>query len=338
MADAKGTEALSPARIVDDLWAALGTQALSAGIQLGVFDQIAGGKKAAKDIAKGCKASPRGINMLLDALTAMGYLNRKGENYGLEPISDKFLVRSKPSFIGDFALTTALTYSQWANLAEAVRSGKPIETVDQEERGKEFFPKLVPALFAGSYGASKAALAALPKKTVGGIKKVLDVAAGSGAWSIAFAEGNPDVNVTVVDLPEVTPITREFASKFGLTDQYEYKEGNLRELDFGRGAYDLVILGHIIHSEGEKWGKKLIAKSYRALKPGGLLLIAEMVPNDTRSGPKMPLLFGLNMLIHTTEGNVFTLKQYREWLKATGFSKVSTIEAPAPSPLILATK
>jgi 3-hydroxy-5-methyl-1-naphthoate 3-O-methyltransferase len=68
------------------------------------------------------------------------------------------------------------------------------------------------------------------------------------------------------------------------------------------------------------------------------LLIAEMVPNDTRTGPALSLLFGLNMLLHTEQGDVFTMREYRKWLKEAGFKKVTAIEAPAPSPLILATK
>ncbi len=149
---------------------------------------------------------------------------------------------------------------------------------------------------------------------------------------------SPDVRVTVLDYEEVTPVARRFAERFGVADRYDYIEGNLREIDFGRNRYDLVILGHIIHSEGEKWGKKLIKKAHRALTDNGLLLIAEMIPNDTRTGPPMPLLFGLNMIAHTEAGDVFTMKQYREWLKNAGFKKITTIDVPSPSPLILATK
>ena len=144
--------------------------------------------------------------------------------------------------------------------------------------------------------------------------------------------------MTTVDFPEMTPITRGFAEKLGVAGRYEYHEGDMRQVDFGQDFYDLVILGHIIHSEGEKHGKELIRKSYAALRPGGKLLIAEFVPNDARTGPSMPLLFGLNMLLQTEEGNVFTLREYRAWLKAAGFRKVTTVPVPAPSPLILATK
>jgi ubiquinone/menaquinone biosynthesis C-methylase UbiE len=219
-----------------------------------------------------------------------------------------------------------------------VRSGRPVEAVDKEERGREFFPRLVAAIFPMSFGAARATFTALPKNTNNRIKNILDVAAGSGAWSLAFAEALPDARVTVIDYPEVTLITRQFAERFGVGDKYKYIEGNLREVDFGRNLYDLVILGHIIHSEGENWGKKLIKKSYTALKDGGLLLIAEIIPNDKRTGPLIPLVFSLNMLLHTEQGDVFTMREYREWLKKAGFKKVKTIEVPSPSPLILATK
>ena len=144
--------------------------------------------------------------------------------------------------------------------------------------------------------------------------------------------------MTAADYPEVTAVARQYAGLFGVADRYDYLEGDLRQTDFGQKEYDVVILGHIIHTEGEEWGKKLIAKSYKALKPGGTLVIAEMIPNDTRTGPVFPLLFGLNMVLHTNEGDVFTMAQYKQWLKQAGFTSVKTVEADAPSPLILATR
>ena len=112
----------------------------------------------------------------------------------------------------------------------------------------------------------------------------------------------------------------------------------MREGDCGRDLYDRVILGHIIHAAGEVGGKELIRTSYAALRKNGVLLIAEHIPNDARTAPAMPLLFGLNMLVYTEHGNVFTLSEYRAWLKAAGFRKVKTVPVPAPSPLILAEK
>ena len=123
-----------------------------------------------------------------------------------------------------------------------------------------------------------------------------------------------------------------------MADRYDYVEGDLRQIDFGQKEYDVVILGHIIYTEGEKWGKTLITRSYKALKPGGTLVIAEMIPNDNRTGPMFPLLFALNMILHTSEGDVFTMAQFKQWLKQAGFTSVKTVEVQSPSPLILATR
>src|SRR5260370_1221861 len=130
-----------------------------------------------------------------------------------------------------------LSYKTWPGLVDAVRSGKPAQAVEAEERGREFFPKLVAGLFPLSFGSANTALAALPGKARNQIKTVLDVAAGSGAWSIPFAMNIPYSRVTVVDFPEVTPITRDFTAKFGVASSYDYIEGNIRKLDFRRNRY-----------------------------------------------------------------------------------------------------
>ncbi len=329
---------LSPAMVMGDINGAWRTQALAAAVQLGVFQHIAEGRRTAKEITAAAGASPRGMTTLLDALTAIGYLRKSGGRYGLAPVSAAFLVPGGKAYLGAFAQALSHTWDAWKHLSEAVRSGQPAETVNVAAKGKEFFPKLVGSIFPGNYAASTVAVSRFPEKERRKIHRILDVAAGSGAWSLAFAKAIPEARVTTLDFPEITPITRGYAEKLGVAARYEYLEGDLRELDFGRDSYDLVILGHIIHSEGEARGMELLKKSYAALRPGGKLLIAEFVPNDARTGPAMPLLFGLNMLLQTENGGVFTLREYRAWLKAIGFRSTSTIPVPPPSTVILATK
>jgi len=324
--------------VMEDLTGAWRARSLVAAVELDVFSQIAAGKRTVKEIGEAAGASPRGMASLLDALTAMGYLRKTGSRYSLQPVSAAFLVPGGRAYVGAIAHALSLTWDSWKNLTEAVRSGHSAETINVADNGKEFFPKLVASIFPGNFAASNAAVSRFPERERQKIHKILDVAAGSGAWSLAFARAIPQARVTTVDFPEMTPITREFAEKFGVAARYEYLEGDLRQADFGRDTYDLVILGHIIHSEGEKHGKELLRKSCAALRPGGKLLIAEYVPNDARTGPAMPVLFGLTMLLQTEEGNVFTLREYRAWLKAAGFGKVTTIPVPPPSTVILAAK
>ncbi len=333
----KKSEPVTPMKFMNDLWAARLSLTLIGAIEMDVFTLVAEGNRTAEAIAKALKAPKRGVERLLDALVGMGYLTRRGTQLGLTKVADTFLVRTKHTFIGAMADESRITLPGWMRLAEVIRSGKSIEQVDTAQ-GREFFPRLVRAIFPMSYNAARSLLAALPPAKLKNAQRILDVAAGSGAWSLPFAEALPKVRVTAVDYPEVTQVTRQYATEFGVAERYDYLEGDLRQLDFGQQQYDIVILGHIIHTEGEKWGKALISKSYKALKHGGMLIIAEMIPNDTRTGPVFPLLFGLNMILHTTEGDVFTTAQYRQWLKQAGFTNVKLIEAESPSPLIVATR
>jgi len=338
MARKTGTPQLSPAAMMEDLMGVWRSRTLVAAVELDVFSHIAKGKRTVKDIAEAAGASPRGVARLLDALTAIGYLRKIGSRYSLHPDSAAFLVPGKKAYVGAMTESVSLTWDAWKNLTEAVRRGRPAEAMNVAEEGKVFFLKLVTGLFPGNFSASVAGVSRIPETERRKIHRILDVAAGSGAWSLAFAQAIPQARVTSMDFPEMTPITRGFAEKLGVADRYEYLEGDLRQVDFGHDAFDLVILGHIMHSEGETHGKELLRKSYAALRPGGKLLIAEFVPNNARTGPAMPMLFGLNMLLQTEEGNVFTFREYRTWLKAVGFRKVTTIPVPPPSTLILAAK
>jgi ubiquinone/menaquinone biosynthesis C-methylase UbiE len=336
-AQLKRAEAVNPFRFVEDLYNAGNTYALIAAVELDVFTVIAQGHKTATEIARAIQVPQRGLERLLDAVVGLGYLTKKGSQYGLTPLSDTFLVRGRDSYMGDERSVCPVTIPGWAQLADVIRTGKPVVTVDAQQ-GREFFPQLVRAIFPGCYYAARALVRRLPQAQLKRIHHVLDVAAGSAAWSLPFAQALPNVRVTAVDYPEVTPVAREFAQKFGVADRYDYLEGDLRQLDFGQKAYDMVILGHIIHSEGAEWGKNLIQKSHRALKPGGTLAIAEAVPNDNRTGPLFPLLFALNMILLTSEGDVFTMAQYRRWLNQTGFTNIRAVDIPHPSPFILATR
>ena len=328
---------VTPMKFIADLWAARISMTLTAAIDLDVFTIIAAGKKTAVDITKAAQASQRHMERLLETLVGVGYLTKKGSQFGLSSMANTFLVRGKPTFMGTFADETILTLPSWAKLADVVRTGKSVAAVDTAE-GREFFPRLVKAIFPLTYGGARGLVATLSSAKLNKIERVLDIGAGSGAWSLPFAQANPKLSVTAQDYPEVTPTTRQYAEQFGVAGQYDYLEGDFRQIDFGQKLYDIVLLGQIIHSEGEKWGKVLIAKAYKALKPGGTLVIAEMIPNDSRTGPVLPLLFGLNMIVNTTEGDVYTMAEYKRWLKQAGFNSIKTVQVDAPSPLILASR
>ncbi|HVB81041.1 MAG TPA: methyltransferase [Candidatus Binataceae bacterium] len=329
----------SPLKTYEDLltfaWDGL---ALGAAVELDLFSHIAAGKTSAQQVAAAAGASEHGTRRLLEALCAMGYLKKSGHSYRLQRASAEHLVRGKPLYMGDAAMIGKMLMGSWSMLAEVVKSGLPFQTGTSAEERQAFFAKLVPAIFPASYLAAAATVKRLPAAARRRIRRILDIGAGAAAWSIPFAKALKRARVTVADYPAVTQVARQYAEQWGVADRYDYLEGDFREVDFGTASFDLAILGHILHGEGADWSRRLLKRTCQALSDGGMLLIGEFVPNDQRTGPALPLLFGLNMLINTPTGDVFTMREYREWLKEAGFRKVATIPAPHVSPLILATK
>jgi len=111
----------------------------------------------------------------------------------------------------------------------------------------------------------------------------------------------------------------------------------LLDADFGEG-YEVATLGHILHSEGEDRSRKLLKKTANALKPGGTIAIGEWLVNDERTEPLNGLMFAVNMLVNTESGDTFSFNEIKRWLEEAGFKNARTLEAPGPSPLVLATK
>ena len=122
-----------------------------------------------------------------------------------------------------------------------------------------------------------------------------------------------------------------------MRDRFDFIEGDLSTANFGSG-YDVATLGHILHSEGEQRSRQLLKKTFRALKSGGTIAIAEWLVNDDRTKPVPSLMFSVQMLVNTEKGDTFSFNEIKKWLEDAGFKKVRKLEASGPSPLILATK
>jgi ubiquinone/menaquinone biosynthesis C-methylase UbiE len=330
---------LTPERLMQLCWGFAPPLLIGASIRHKIFDTLAAVPLPAEELARRTNTNPRALAMVANALTAFGLLSKDPQfRYALTPESDAFLVSHKPSFQGGiFNHIDSQLIPNWIHLADILRTGLPATAVNQAGSGAQFFEQLVEDIFPMSYPAATALGKSLNLASSHNAVRVLDLAAGSGVWGIALAQQSPNVRVTAVDWPNVLNVTRKVAKRFELADRFNYIEGDLATVDFGK-HHTLATLGHILHSEGADASQKLITKTFSALAPGGQIAIAEFVINDNRSGPTNAAIFAVNMLVNTDHGDTFTLPEISAWLKHAGFTNIRTLEAPGPSPLILATK
>jgi ubiquinone/menaquinone biosynthesis C-methylase UbiE len=330
---------VTPAPILEATFGFAANQILLSAIDLDLFTHLANGANTVETLARATSCSPRGLRILLNALVGFKYLERDGDSYALAPVAETFLLKTSPQYLGGMILHSRQVRPAWDRLTEIVHTGKPGHSVESNEDHGEFFAQFVDALYALNAGAAEAAAHALADGHAAGEFRVLDIGAGSGVWSLALARQIRSARVTVADWPIVIEkVTSKFAERLGVSNRYDYLPGNFREVDFGESRFDVALLGHICHSEGAERTRALFRRVHRALKSGGRILIAEMVADDARREAAFPLLFAVNMLVNTEDGDTFTFGEYRQWLEEAGFGKVRMIEAPSPSPLILAAK
>jgi ubiquinone/menaquinone biosynthesis C-methylase UbiE len=330
---------VTPERLMELSFAYAPPLIISAGVSNQVFDSLEDGAKTAEQVAEKTGASARALRILMNALAGLNLLkkDRQGK-YSLTPESAAFLLSKNPgTHAGFFGTIAPQIISRWLRLSDIVREGRPVVAVNQETEGTEFFSQLVENIIPLSYPpAQKLADHLKVAKTKNDIR-ALDLAAGSGIWGIALAQKSPGLRVTAVDWAGMIPTTKRITQKFDVGDRFNYVEGDILEANFGSG-YDIATLGHILHSEGEDRSRQLLAKTFRALKSGGTIAIAEWLVNDHRTKPLPSLMFAVQMLVNTEKGDTFSFNEIKNWLEEAGFKKVRKVEAPGPSPLILATK
>ena len=311
---------------------------IGAAISNKVFDTLATGTKTVAQVSKETGASERGLRIVMNALVGLELLRKNGGQYSLTPESEAFLVSNKPgSLAGFFPMNMKRLIPIWLSLDEIVRTGNPGEGRNEEHPGTEFFSELVENIIPMSYGCAQVLADHLKIAERKSANRVLDIAAGSGIWGIAFAQKSPQVRVTAVDWQGMIPTTKRITQKFGVAGQFDFIEGDIGEVDFGTG-YDVATLGHILHSEGAERSRQLLKKTGRSLKSGGTIAIAEWIVNDERTEPLPSLMFAVQMLVNTEHGDTFSLNEIKKWLEEAGFKDVRTLDAPSPSPLVLATK
>ncbi len=327
----------TPAAIFQATFSFAVTRMVVAGLELDLFTLIQRGHTSVEALAAATSASERGLRILLNALVAHGFLEKQPGQYRLTDVSAKYLSKDGSRYLGGVVLHTNLTQENWAHLTDIVRTGRPWRAVEGAEDEGEFFSHLVDSLY--NLNADAADVAAQVVGTAGPVDGVLDIGAGSGVWSLAFGRRFPQARLTMGDWPQVIEaVTRRIVEREGLSERVSYLPGNFRESDFGEARFDVVTIGHVCHSEGSEHTRELFRRVHRALRPGGRVVIAEFLVDEGRREAAVPLLFALNMLVSTEEGDTFSFSELRQWLEEAGFRHVRPLEAPAPSPLVIAVK
>jgi SAM-dependent methyltransferase len=313
-------------------------QILFACVELDVFEAIAAGARSATDVAKAIQADARGTELLLNAVVAIGLLEKRKERFFNMPIAETCLARGGQGYMADSLKLESAFYRRWEHLTAAVKTGhRPEENVRDEQAG-DWVRHFERALYnmARPVAPFIADALALPEDRA---LRVLDVGGGHGGYSIALARRYPRLSATVFELPRVVPVTREIVAQAGLAERVSVQEGDFQHDDLGRG-YDVALVFGVLNGEPPERRPALIAKVSAALKPGGCIVLRDAVLDADRAGPPEAAIFALQMLLATDAGGLDTRDEWTRWLVEAGFDPPRSISLPAwiGSELIVADK
>jgi len=333
--------AVSPESVFSTLQAFQATAVLGTAINLGVFDEIAAGQTGAAGVAAAIGAHEQGVRILLDALSAIGFLRVDGGDYRLTPVTETFLLREAPAYLGGLA-DVFFNDWQWQGhlaLADAVRRGGTIgDEQNVETPSHPFWETFADAWTAASFPSAHAVAAILsPWAAARPSLEILDVACGSGIYGSTVAGDRQDARVTFLDWPNVLEHTRSHAERFGVAPRSTYLAGDMFDVEL-QGPYDVALASHVFHHFSPARCVALLRRVAAALKPGGRIAIHDFVKtgSDPAQEP-VAALFSVIMLVRTVSGRSYALSDYQAMLAEAGFQPPAQHDIPGlPSRVLIA--
>ncbi len=301
---------------------------LIAALELGVFDALASGPLTVAKLAEATGLTEDRADKLVGACATLDLVTRQGDRVANTEEADRFLVRGKPTYFGDYLVHLAKgSYANWGKLAEQLKSPPP------EGRGRYYAtggdPAEARALTEAGYTGSQGTARRLAKRfDFSGHRRLLDLGGGSAVYSIEACRQNPELTATVFDFENVCVVAREFIEKAGLSDRIQ-----ARALDFTRdplpeGA-DVVLLCGNIHAYDGDTARRVVRNGYAALVPGGTMIICDYMLNDERTGPPVAAFISVSQAFSPGTGGVHSGADFASYLSDAGF-EVTKVEEFLP--------
>lgn len=152
--------------------------------------------------------------------------------------------------------------------------------------------------------------------------------------TLAICEAFPGLRATMMDLPALAALTREYVQAAGLESRIDIVDGNFKEDALPAGC-DCVILANLLSVSSEETNRVLLGRLFDALPAGGAIVISGWILDEARTSPLIPVLFCLEDIIWKAPDVERTVSTYSRWLSDAGFSDFETLKfAPPWSALI----
>ena len=318
------------------------SKTLLSAVEMEVFTELAKHPEDLATLTGRLGLHPRSSRDFLDALVALGFLERRDGIYSNAPSTDLFLDKHKPSYIGGMLeMANRRLFLHWNKLTTALRTGQP--QGEAGPSGEDTFaalyadPERLKGFLRAMTGISRGANMTIAAKFPWAhYKTVADAGPAQGDLLAQIALKNPHLSGIGFDLAEVGPVFEEYMEENGLSSRVRFEAGSFFTDPLPKA--DVIMMGHILHDWNLEQKRMLIGKAYQALPAGGALLVYEALIDDERSKNAFGLLMSLNMLIETPGGFDYTGADCTGWMKEAGFRETRVEHLVGPDSMVIGIK
>jgi len=291
-------------------------------------------------ICEALQIRERPTDVMLTLFAAMGLLSNQGGIFSLTDLAREFLVAGSPWHLGPY-YGAMKDRPVCKDMLTVLRTGKPANWgsfKDEQEWAKamerEDFAKQFTAAMdcRGAYLGPEMARRLDLKK----FQHLLDIAGGSGVYACAIVARHPHLKATVLEKPPVDQIARRTIAERGFAERVGVSVGDMFVDPFPRGC-DLHLFSNVLHDWDEPLVRKLLARSFASLPPGGMLIIHDAHINAEKNGP-LPVAAYSALLMNISEGKCYSISEMARYLEQTGFSKVDYFPTAADRSVMTAIK
>lgn len=264
---------------------------------------------------------PRPVDVMTTLFVAMELLQRRGEVLELTERAREHLVRSSPWFLGPYFPKVA-DRPIARDLMEVLRTDRPANFASRTNEA-DWHRAMESETFAEEFTAAMdcrgllLAQALAKNIDLGGGRRLLDIAGGSGVYACSFAAHFADLEAAVMEKPPVDRIAARAIAKRGFADRVAVVAGDMLNEPLPPG-YDVHLFSNVLHDWDVPIVRQLLRASAEALPPGGLLLVHDAFLNAARTGP-LPIAGYSVLLMHVTQGRCYSVAEMAGWLTDAGF-------------------
>ena len=325
------TAKLDPSHVMEVGTGFWPSKTLLSAVELDLFSVLGAESMSGEQVGARLGLHPRAIDDFLDALVALGFLEREGDGpdgrYRNSAEAAAFLDKHSPTYVGGFLeMCNTRLYRVWGELTEALKTGQPQSEVKLKPFFEEIYsdPAKLEQFMQAMSGLSRGDFDTLAQRfDFGRYTTVCDVGGATGRLCMTLAGRYPHLRCTTYDQPVVAPIAERSIAAAGLSERVTVASGDF--FTDGLPGADVITMGNILHDWNLDRKRQLISAAYDALPDGGVFIVVEHLIDDARRDNVFGLTMSLTMLLTFGDAFDFTGSDFAGWCREAGFGDIEIL-------------